>query len=941
VPGPGAARDRRGSYPAAAGYRGQGREDSQVARELRDRLGVGGAAAGGRGARRPSRHAPGATSQYGPPGEYGPEQYGPDGQPAYGPGGQPGQHSTLQRERRSVRAADSWPDELRRRTGRGGGSGGGTGGRGFRHWLRSGSWWRRWTWRKALAVLASGVAFVVLVIVAATLYLYSKTQIPDAALEAALSQSSTVYYGGNGGKVGLFSTGQNRELLTSQQIPADLKNAVIAAEDRHFYSEGGISPTGILRAAYEDATGGTFQGGSTITEQFVKNYYAGIGTGRTAKTKLKEIFVSIKLSHEKSKDWILTNYLNTVYFGDEAYGAGAAAQTYFAEPASKLTVSQAAMLAALVNQPGSFSPDPHSTGYAPLVARWKYVLGNMVRDGVLTDQQMAQQKFPKVVHTQLNNTWSGWRGYVMSVVLSELESRYGFTRDQIYTGGLQIHTTISKPLMQKLYAAVNQNEKLMKQGGEGLPRFAHIGATLEQPGTGAILAMYGGPNYEAKHCDRIHCQYNMALAPQQVGSSFKPYVLATAVQQGMSVQKSVLNGFSPICIPPDSTATYRAMLSTRGTSCDTHIGFWPFNESAENLGPISVPEAVAQSSDPGFEDLIHRVGVQNTIQMAQSLGVSKSDIAALEARFGPHGTNAGSVTAALGSGNLTSVDQANTFADFAADGKYAQPHVISKIVKPGGGLVPIQIAHGQPLNPQQAADVDYALSFTNQDSPLGGGAGTAFGSASWDRPVISKTGTLGVGEISSDAWLVGATPNASLAVGMFTDKKTQSLDGIGGIEGGFGGTWPARIWKSFMASAYESAPVQQFAAPDFAGFQKWVQVAVHHKKVKQPKPGHGPSPFPTPTCQPGNGNGNGNGHGNGGGPCPSPSPGPFPTPTPTPTPTPSPSPGCVPGLPCQSPSPPGTGGGKVTGRAQLTAQRQVATVTVAAVNLPRSRIAMA
>ena len=147
VPGPGAARDRRGSYPAAAGYRGQGREDSQVARELRDRLGVGGAAAGGRGARRPSRHAPGATSQYGPPGEYGPEQYGPDGQPAYGPGGQPGQHSTLQRERRSVRAADSWPDELRRRTGRGGGSGGGTGGRGFRHWLRSGSWWRRWTWR--------------------------------------------------------------------------------------------------------------------------------------------------------------------------------------------------------------------------------------------------------------------------------------------------------------------------------------------------------------------------------------------------------------------------------------------------------------------------------------------------------------------------------------------------------------------------------------------------------------------------------------------------------------------------------------------------------------------------------------------------------------------------------------------------------------------------
>jgi membrane peptidoglycan carboxypeptidase len=928
VPGAGAG---RGGYPAADGYRGRG--DSQVARDLRDRLGVGGAASGGRGARRASRRPPGAD-----------EQYGPGGQPPYGPGGTAGYGSTLQRERHPLRAADSWPDELRRRGRRGGGAGGpggdggGTGRRGFREWLRSGSWWRRWTWRKALAVLASGVAFVLLLIVAAVLYLYSRTQVPDAALEAALSQSSTVYYA-NGAKVGLFSTGQNRELLTSQQIPADLKNAIIAAEDRHFYSEGGISPTGILRAAYEDATGGTFQGGSTITEQFVKNYYTGIGTGRTAKVKLKEIFVSIKLSHEKSKDWILTNYLNTVYFGDEAYGAGAAAQTYFGEPASKLTVSQAAMLAALVNQPGTFSPDPHSTGYTPLVARWKYVLGNMVRDGALTAQQEAQQKFPKVVHSQLNNAWSGWRGYIMSVVLSELESpRYNFTRDQIYTGGLQIHTTISKPLMQKLYAAVNANEKLMKQGGEGLPKYAHIGATLEQPGTGAILAMYGGPNYEAKHCDRIHCQYNMALAPQQVGSSFKPYVLATAVRQGMNVHNSIMNGFSPICIPPDTTAAYRAMLSTRGTSCDTHIGFWPFNEAAENLGPIGVPKAVAQSSDPGFEDLIHRVGVQNTIQMAKDLGVSQSDIAALEARFGPHGSNAGSVTAALGSGNLTSVDQANTFAVFAADGKSATPHVVSKIIKPGGATVPIKVVLGQPLNAQQAADVDYALSFTNQDSGPGGGPGTAFGSASWDRPVISKTGTLGVGEISSDAWLVGATPDASLAVGMFTDKKTQTLDGIGGIEGGFGGTWPAKIWKTMMASAFENTPVKQFAAPDFTGFSKWNQVGVLHKKKQPKQPKHGPSPFPTPTCQPGKGHGNGHG-----GPCPTPSPGPIPTPTPTPSPSPSPSPSCFPGAPCNSPSPPATGNGgqQVTGGGQLPAGQQAGAATVAAVILPRSRIAMA
>jgi membrane peptidoglycan carboxypeptidase len=913
----------RGDRPrpvSAAGQRG-GRDprswpdrggNGRVADDLRGRLGMRAGSGPGQpqalGAGVPARSRPGPAGYGGPAGPVGPAGYG--GTPGYGNGTG---HGTLQRDRTGS-APDQWPAGNghrarghRRNGGNGHGGGwddgpdggdGSGGGKGWRKWLLRGRWWRHWTWRKALGVVAGCCLAAVLLVAGVIYYFYSHTQIPSDVLETALTQPSTVYFS-NGSKVALFSTGINRQLLDPQQIPADLKNAVIAAEDRGFYTEGGISITGIMRSGYEDIFGsGGLQGGSTITEQFVKNYYANIGSSRTMSVKVKEILVAMKLSREKSKTWILTNYLNTIPFGDEAYGAQAAAETYFGIPAIKLDIAQAAMLAALVNQPGNFSAVPGSPGYAPLVSRWHYVLGNMLRDGVITQSQLAAQKFPKIVHKQYNNAWTGYRGYIMSLVEGELEARYGLTPQQIYTGGYKIYTTISKNMMNGLYRAVHENEQLMKQGGEALPSYAHVGAALEQPGTGAILAIYGGPNYTARHCRKLHCQYDMALAAQQVGSSFKPYVLATAVKQGMNAKTSILNGYAPICIPPDWTLADRMMLSTRGTNCDTPDGFKLFNETAENFGPLTVPNAIAQSSDPGFEDLIHRVGVQNTIQMAQSLGVSSYDIAGLESLFGPKGAFAGSVQMALGEGNLTAVDQANTFADFA-DGGYAYtPHVIAKIVKPNG-IIPIKVTESQPLTPQQAADIDYDLTFVNS-APNG----TATPYASWDRPVISKTGTLGAGTISSDAWLVGAIPQASLSVGMFTNTKSQSLDGIGGISGGFGGTWPARIWKTFMSTQFATTPVRDFAPPDFTGFSKWLQVnqVPQRRKRLNPSPNPQPScpgfsrrracrsPNPQPSCP-----------GFGAGPCPSPTPTPIPTPNPTPTPTPTPSCTAGPGNPCQPP----------------------------------------
>jgi membrane peptidoglycan carboxypeptidase len=875
-----------GSGPGGSGPGGSGRSGNTRADALRARLGL--------------RSAPDPASQ-GPP--RGADGYGGavggDTVGYRGPGGTRG--ATALRERGTARFSGS---ELIPGLRRAGGSGDGWDG-GPRQ-RRKGSWWRHWTWRKALAVIAGGFAGMMLILAAAVVYEYQKTQIPTAVSELALQQSSTVYFSDGKTQVGTFSAnGIDRQVLTSSQIPAVIKNAIVAAEDRNFYHEGGISITGILRSAYHDLSGsGGLQGGSTLTEQFVKNYYTTIGTSRSVSTKMKEIFVAIKLSHQQSKDWIMTQYLNTVPFGNNAYGVAAAAQLYFGEPAAKLTVSQAAMLAAMVNEPGFFSPDPHAgDGYTALVARWQYVLTNMVRDAAITQQQADSQTFPKVLTVnQLAAGWTGFKGYVMDAVRNELENTYGYTSTQIDSLGLKVVTTISLQKMKALYQAVNQNLAQMKADGTPLPLYAHVGALLEQPGTGAILAMYGGPNYNASNCDKIFCQLNMATQNrEQVGSSFKPYVLATAVSEGMNVSNSILNGIEPMCVPPDSTPQTRAELSLQTTNCPP--SFFPVNIAGENSGRLTVPKAAAISSDPGFEDLIHRAGTQATINMAQKFGVDTSSGAS-----GGSGlqSKVGEVGLALGIASLTVEEQATTFATLANDGVYVTPHVIAQITD-NGSLVPLKIKRRQVLTPAQAADVDYALSFDTNCNAAPGACGTAVpnGILNPVRPTIGKTGTT---DNYQSAFFLGAIPQYSLAVGMFTNQQNgsktgESLSGLASVNGqggGFGGAWPTTIWQTFMQNEFASLPIQQLPTPDYNGFTKWVQVP---KQVPKPRPhrDHNPNPNrnpnPSPSC--------GSGHHHHGQPCP----GPVPTggPSPSPSASPSPSPTLTVPVP-PSPTPTGKGG---------------------------------
>jgi membrane peptidoglycan carboxypeptidase len=836
-----------GGYPTAGG--GWAGRASQVGRDLRSRLGLG----------------TGAQDTVG----------------LGGPGGT--RAATGLRERgTSTRATGRFAITERmpgtRRAGGPGSGGPGDGSNGGARKRRKGSWWRHWSWRKVLAVLASAIVGMFLIFAAVVVYYYEKTQIPTEVSELALQQSSTVYFSDGKTQVGTFSAnGIDRQMLTSSQIPAVMKNAIVAAEDRNFYHEGGISITGIMRSAYQDLFGsGGLQGGSTLTQEFAKNYYTTIGTSRSISTKIKEIFVSIKLSKEKSKDWIMTQYLNTVSFGNNAYGVAAAAQIYFNEPATNLTVSQAAMLAALVNRPGTFTPDPNGgEGYTALVARWQYVLTNMARDGAITQQQAAAQKFPKVSKVnQLAVGWTGFKGYIMSAVLSELQHRYPAEAARVDTGGLKIVTTISLQKMQALYRAVNENLAQLKADGTPLPWYAHVGAVLEQPGTGDILAFYGGPNYglnatNPKYCLRIDCQLNMAMQNrEQVGSSFKPYVLSTAVHEGMNVSNSILNAYEPMCVPQDSPLSSQLQLSAPTTNCP--VGF-EVNIPGENMGALSVPQGAAVSSDPGFEDLVHRAGTQATIDMAKAFGVDVGGPA-------PHCSASGlqckvhQVGIALGIGSLTVEEQATTFATLANGGVYVTPHVIAQIVD-NGSIVPLNVTRRQVLSAAEAADVDYALSFdTNCNAPWagpptrqGGFCGTAVpgGQLNTSRPTIGKTGTT---DDFQSAFFLGAIPQYSLAVGMFTNEQDGKVGGesLGGLPpingqsgGGFGGAWPTNIWRTFMNNEFSGLPVRPLPTPNFScctasgqPFVKWNQVPKQPRKPKHHHShSHNPNPNPSPGCK--------------------------------------------------------------------------------------------
>ncbi|HEY2639587.1 MAG TPA: transglycosylase domain-containing protein, partial [Streptosporangiaceae bacterium] len=577
---------------------------------------------------------------------------------------------------------------------------------------------------------------VILLGVGAYFYAYNSAAIPTQLAANVLDQNSTVYYSDGTTPIGTIGP-IDRQMLSYSQIPMRVQDAVVAAEDRGFWTEGGISPTGILRAAYDDVTssgGKNLAGGSTITQEFVRQYYSNIGTQQTVSRKIKEIFIAQKLAKSKSKQWILTNFLNTIYLGDNAYGISAAAETYFGVPVDKLTTAQAAVIAAIIQQP-SYYPLPQYR--SDLVARWRnYVLNGMVQMHAITQAQAGTMQFPKMLtDTQSSaaeqaagttSTNDPFAPYLMNVVYNELTSPVSLGGDGVAvatleTGGLKVITTISRPMEVEMYHAVNENIAAIKASGATLPSYALIGAVLQNPNTGAIAAMYPGrgQNMSASQCQIYDCKLNTAVyTREQVGSSFKPYVLATAVSQGMNVQTSILNASPLLYVPPE---TDPLVLSTTDQAKALPGSFPVSNDGGEVLsnkpgGAISVQNALALSSNTAFTDLAHRVGTGPIIQMAASMGVNIEKY--------PAGSNlnqlVGQVGMALGTGSLTVNEQATMLSTIANGGTYHQAHIIQSWQAPESTVQLPHVATHQVLSQALDSQVQYAMGATTVS-----GTGTA------------------------------------------------------------------------------------------------------------------------------------------------------------------------------------------------------------------------
>jgi membrane peptidoglycan carboxypeptidase len=737
-----------------------------------------------------------------------------------------------------------------------------------------GSWWRHWTWRKVLGVLLSIIGGLIVLIAAVVAYIYSKTPVPAEQMAISMSAQSVVYASDGHTVIGRFGS-TDRQVVSYQQIPTEIIDSVLSAEDRNFFNEGGVSPTSILRAAYEDTLGGgDFQGGSTITQQFVRNFYEGIGTAPTVSRKIKEIFVSMKISRQKSKQWILENYLNTIYLGQGAYGIGAAAQTYFNIPVSKLSTiswSQAALLAAIIQQPSTYPLPQYRNNFE---ARWQYVRNGLLKMGWINQQTYDQMKFPAFGdYTPGSYGNAVWDPYVMGVVKNELTGVYHYSESQILNGGYKIVTTIDPAKMSALYQAVIAEKQQMSAGGEALQSYMHIGAVLESPQTGAIEAFYGGPGYPGfkydgtgrritvKECNVINCQENMAIyAREQVGSSFKPYVLSAAVAAGMNVKDSLLDGEDFVCIPPDSSLypgdltvknaypTPEPAPSATNGGC-TGGGYGMSNDSTAENGVFSPQNAMTNSVNTAYADLWHYVGGQAVVHMAAMFGV-RTDLSGLTTMEHEAGV-------ALGQASLSVLEQATMLAAIDNGGTYHAAHIIGSISQ-GSAHYPLNV-RSYPVfsqypteNTDMASQVQYAMSKVAYDG-TGAAAGMTDG-----RPIIAKTGTTNTAQ---SAFFIGAIPQESLAVGIFTNHQNQTLNGLGGISQGFGGTWPAMIWHTYAENMLAPLGIQQFGPPVFTG-QKWnlapasLEKAAKPHKKKNNNNNQNPNPNPFPTQQGGGGNPN-------------------------------------------------------------------------------------
>ncbi|MFE6834746.1 transglycosylase domain-containing protein [Streptomyces sp. NPDC057705] len=651
----------------------------------------------------------------------------------------------------------------------------GKGGAGKRSGIR-----RFFTWKKILGTFLGAI----LLLMAAAIVLYFSVDEPTDPNKQATLQSNTYRY--SDGSIMARTGDTNREIVPIDKIPEDVRTAFIAIENKSFYSDRGIDVMGVARGLFNTATGKGKAGGSTITQQYVKNYY--LTQDQSATRKLRELVISLKVDQRMEKDDVLVGYLNTNFYGRNAYGIQAAAQAFYGVDSDKLTLEQGAYLAAVIQAPSQYdlaTAGPNGTRLVNI--RFNAVLDNMVEMGKLDPAKRKTMTLPPPIKPKPRPGMDGQKGYLVQAANDEL-NKQNITDAQIAAGGWTITLNVDKAKQAALEKAVDDEleSKLDRKDTKGRPQDQSVqaGATSVDAKTGAIVAMYGGQGLTEKS------ESNALRKDYQPGSTFKPIVLASALENGSKTQDG-----KPIT--PNSLYDGTSKRQVVGSK----IPFNPQNQDNRNFGDpmMTVQEATDFSVNSVYAQMIVDVKPPNVKKTALALGMVDRE-----------GWPEDRPAMALGTMTASTVEMAGVYASFDNHGKKVTPTIVKSASHKEREFTPQQAIGSQAISRKTADTVTKVLQGVVNDE---GGSGNKVRSSSYEA--AGKTGTS---ESNFSGWFTGYTPELVTVVAMFGEEPgthTQvTLTGTAGLGRAGGSSFPASIWKAYTLAALKGADTGKFDTSD-------------------------------------------------------------------------------------------------------------------------------
>jgi membrane peptidoglycan carboxypeptidase len=618
--------------------------------------------------------------------------------------------------------------------------------------------------------------WTVLTLTAVVGYAYERTAIPTD-LNAYATQQDNVYYWADGTEMARVGP-VDRQAMPLDRIPSAVQSAVLAAENASFYTDAGVSPRGIARAVTTMATGGPTEGGSTITQQYVKNVY--LNQDQTVSRKISEIFISIKLDRKMSKQRILDGYLNTSWFGRGAYGVQRAAKAYYGEDVSQINPSQAAFLAALLKGAGMYDPSFGAANHHRAVQRWNWVLDRMVKTGKLSAAQRATYTtFPEPIAPPRPTGLSGQTGYLVDTARAYVSAHSGISDQQFDLGGYQIFTTFQKPETDALAVAVKQQTATLRPAGRAADRDVRVGAASVST-DGRILALYGGPDYIKQGFDDA----DISIVP--AGTTYAPFVYAAGLRDGVVHSRQAPRAQ----VTPDSPydGDDKVPIQTPEGPYWSRDGkvVRTANADGRSYGTIPLHKAVADGVNGPVEQLGMDVGLNAVRQASVDAGLlPDSGFAEQIPQF------------SLGTSTPSPIRMAGGYTTFAAGGTHTDPYSVLRVTHDGAGVpvTPPTVTH--PFTPKVAGEVDGAL---HDAVASGAGAGHAVATAGPDL-----AGLPGTAPDNTSASFVGYDTKMATAVTVFRiDPKSQQLEPLTGLAGRPakqpGSDYPTDIWTHYMSA---------------------------------------------------------------------------------------------------------------------------------------------